>query len=77
MSAQGNGYATEALRALVAAVGAWGVVRLIGNADLDNLPSQRVMLAAGLELVAQDEALRHYAVRIPGPGGRAADQLTG
>lgn len=63
-SARGQGYAGEALRALLAAASDWDVDRVIGDADLDNLPSQRVMLAAGMAFSHEDAELRHYAVEL-------------
>lgn len=60
-SARGQGYATEAVRGMVAAAGAWGVRRILGDTTHDNVPSQRVMLAAGLALTHEDEELKYYA----------------
>jgi RimJ/RimL family protein N-acetyltransferase len=62
--ARGRGYATEALRALVAwALAQPGVVRVEADTTHANLPSQRVMERAGMRLVDRNEQLRFY--RIP------------
>jgi RimJ/RimL family protein N-acetyltransferase len=62
--ARGNGYATEALRALVAwALAQPGVVRVEADTTHANFPSQRVMERAGMRLVDRNEQLRFY--RIP------------
>jgi RimJ/RimL family protein N-acetyltransferase len=62
--ARGYGYATEALRALVAwALAQPGVVRVEADTTHANLPSQRVMERAGMRLVDRNEQLRFY--RIP------------
>ncbi|MFF1482023.1 GNAT family N-acetyltransferase [Streptomyces sp. NPDC058301] len=59
---QGHGYATEALRALLLFARAHGITRVKGDTSHDNIASQRVMTAAGMSLVAQDERLKYYAV---------------
>lgn len=61
-SVQGNGYATEALRALLLFAREQGITRVKGDTAHDNIASQRVMSAAGMSLVAQDEWLKYYAV---------------
>jgi RimJ/RimL family protein N-acetyltransferase len=62
--ARGHGYATEALRALVAwALAQPGVVRVEADTTHANFPSQRVMERAGMRLVDRNEQLRFY--RIP------------
>ncbi|MCA1221470.1 GNAT family N-acetyltransferase [Streptomyces sp. 8L] len=62
-SEQGNGYATEALRGLLAHLRTLGVRGVRGDTDLDNAASQRVMAAAGMRQVAEDDRLRYYALR--------------
>lgn len=64
-SAQGKGYATEALRALLVFARHRGVTRVKGDTAHTNIPSQRVMSAAGMSLVAQDAWLKYYAVEWP------------
>ena len=62
-AARGHGYATEALRALVA----WALARPeVAAVEADtthaNLASQRVMERAGMRLVDRNEQLRFYRV---------------
>jgi RimJ/RimL family protein N-acetyltransferase len=63
-SARGRGYAAEALRAVVEHARSLGVRHVRGNTTHDNVPSQRVMLAAGLVLVRTDEELVHFEVQL-------------
>ncbi|MCJ1676858.1 GNAT family N-acetyltransferase [Streptomyces sp. APSN-46.1] len=74
-SAQGRGYAAEALRALLGFARAHGVRQVLGDTDRGNIASQRVMAAAGMEPVGEDDRLKYYAVRWPvpadGPGSPA------
>ncbi|KAF4405608.1 GNAT family N-acetyltransferase [Streptomyces lycii] len=59
-SARGRGYASEALRALLAFARDTGITRVKGDADHDNSPSQHVMAAAGMRLAGEDEQVRYY-----------------
>ncbi|MBX9425610.1 GNAT family N-acetyltransferase [Streptomyces lateritius] len=59
---RGRGYASEALRALVEIARVAGAAGLKGDADRDNVASHRVMEAAGMRCVAEDERLRHFYV---------------
>ncbi|MFK8910215.1 GNAT family N-acetyltransferase [Streptomyces sp. YS-3] len=61
-SVRGRGYATEALRALLHFARARGITRVKGDTAHTNIASQRVMTAAGMRLVAEDEWLKYYAV---------------
>lgn len=61
-AAQGKGYASEALRALLALARASGVARVRGDADLDNVASQRVMLAVGMRPTGEDERVRNFEI---------------
>ncbi|MEU8436613.1 GNAT family N-acetyltransferase [Streptomyces sp. NPDC029216] len=61
-SVQGRGYASEALRALLEFARAQGVTCVRGDADRENVASQRVMSAAGMRLVAEDDRLRYYRI---------------
>ncbi|MFI1432103.1 GNAT family N-acetyltransferase [Streptomyces lydicus] len=61
-SAQGKGYASEALRALLAFARAHGVTSVGGDTDHDNTASQHVMAAVGMRLVAEDERLKYYKI---------------
>ncbi|WP_406012213.1 GNAT family N-acetyltransferase [Streptomyces sp. NBC_00984] len=61
-SARGMGYASEALRALLRFAREQGVSRVHGDADLDNIASQRVMEAVGMRLVKEDGTLKYYRI---------------
>jgi RimJ/RimL family protein N-acetyltransferase len=62
--ARGQGYATEALRAVVAwALAQPEVVRVEADTTHANLPSQRVMERAGMRLYDRSDQLRFY--RLP------------
>ncbi|WLQ37734.1 GNAT family N-acetyltransferase [Streptomyces castrisilvae] len=61
-SARGKGYASEALRALLRFARDQGVAQVLGDADADNIASQRVMAAAGMRLVAEDASVKYYLV---------------
>jgi RimJ/RimL family protein N-acetyltransferase len=61
--ARGQGYATEALRAVVAwALAQPEVVAVEGDTTHANLPSQRVMERAGMRLYDKSDQLRFYRV---------------
>ncbi|MFD9354449.1 GNAT family N-acetyltransferase [Streptomyces sp. NPDC060031] len=64
---RGRGYATEALRALLLLARGYGITRVQGDTDHGNTASQRVMAAAGMRLVGEDERLKYYAVDWPEP----------
>ncbi|WP_016905716.1 GNAT family N-acetyltransferase [Streptomyces xiaopingdaonensis] len=59
---RGNGYATEALRALIALARRCGATAVEGDADLANVASQRVMLRAGMSDVGADETVRCFRI---------------
>ncbi|GAA2151670.1 hypothetical protein GCM10009760_47320 [Kitasatospora kazusensis] len=59
-SARRQGYAVEAVRRMIELAREQGVAKFLGNTDLDNIPSQRVMLSAGLSFVREDEQLKYY-----------------
>jgi RimJ/RimL family protein N-acetyltransferase len=61
-SAHGKGYASEALRALLAFARAQGVSSVEGDTDRGNLASQHVMTAVGMRLVAEDDRLKYYRI---------------
>ncbi|MEU9620982.1 MULTISPECIES: GNAT family N-acetyltransferase [unclassified Streptomyces] len=61
-STRGRGYASEALRALLRFARHQGVSCVHGDADVDNLASQRVMEAVGMRLVKEDPRLKHYRI---------------
>ncbi|MFE1784160.1 GNAT family N-acetyltransferase [Streptomyces sp. NPDC059506] len=66
-SVRGRGYASEALRALLHLARELGVSRVRGDADHGNAASQRVMAAAGMRLVAEDERVKYYEISWDGP----------
>ncbi|MFF5448784.1 GNAT family N-acetyltransferase [Streptomyces sp. NPDC012888] len=68
-SARGSGYASEALRALLAYARERGFRRVRGDADHDNVASQRVMAAAGMRPAGADERVRYYETAWDGPVG--------
>ncbi|MFF9865306.1 GNAT family N-acetyltransferase [Streptomyces sp. NPDC013953] len=59
-SVRGRGYASEALRELLLFARARGVTWVKGDADLDNVASQRVMTAAGMRPAGQDDRVRYF-----------------
>ena len=59
-SARGHGYATEAAIALLTVAAEHGIVRVIADTTLDNIPSQRTLVRAGFRLVSTDAELHHY-----------------
>ncbi|MEV7463370.1 GNAT family N-acetyltransferase [Streptomyces rubiginosohelvolus] len=61
-SAQGKGYASEALRALLPFARDQGVISVKGDADHDNTASQHVMTAAGMRQVGEDERVKYYVI---------------
>ncbi|MCT4352998.1 GNAT family N-acetyltransferase [Streptomyces sp. Je 1-79] len=62
---RGQGYAAEALRALLALARDQGAAGAKGDADLGNVASQRVMEAAGMRYAGEDERVRYYLVAFP------------
>ncbi|MFF8603583.1 GNAT family N-acetyltransferase [Streptomyces sp. NPDC015232] len=60
--ARGRGYASEALRGLIARAREAGASAVRGDADLGNTASHRVMEAAGMAYQGEDEVVRHYRV---------------
>ncbi|MFJ9076159.1 GNAT family N-acetyltransferase [Streptomyces sp. NPDC102278] len=61
-AARGRGYAAEALRALLDHARAHGARGVDGDADRENVASQRVMAAAGMRFLREDDRLCHHAV---------------
>ncbi|MFF8957839.1 GNAT family N-acetyltransferase [Streptomyces sp. NPDC014894] len=64
-SEHGKGYASEALRALLELARGLGIACVEGDADLDNIASQRVMNAVGMRRVGEDERLTYYRIDWP------------
>ncbi len=68
--ARGRGVATQALLLLLeVAAGLDGVRRIVGRTEEINVASQRVMTAAGMQLVGRDAEFLHFEVDL---GERAA-----
>ncbi|MDQ1015301.1 GNAT family N-acetyltransferase [Streptomyces afghaniensis] len=61
-SARGKGYASEALRGLLLFARARGVTCVKGDADHDNIASQHVMMAAGMQPAGEDERVRYFEI---------------
>ena len=61
-SARGKGYASEALRELLGFARAHGVASVEADTSRDNIASQRVMTAVGMQLIAEDEQLKYYRI---------------
>jgi RimJ/RimL family protein N-acetyltransferase len=70
---RGRGVATAALRRLLAiAADLDGVDRAVGRTEESNVASQRVMVAAGMQLVGRDRDFLHYEIELsPAPGRQA------
>ncbi|MFJ7067012.1 GNAT family N-acetyltransferase [Streptomyces sp. NPDC101115] len=64
--ARGHGYASESLRALIGRAREAGATAVRGDADLDNVPSHRVMEAAGMAYEGEDESVRNYRLVLAG-----------
>lgn len=61
-SAQGKGYASEALRGLLQYARAHGAIRVKGDADHDNIASHHVMTAVGMRPAGQDERVKYFEI---------------
>jgi len=61
-SARGQGYASEALRALLLFAQSRGVTCVKGDTGHDNIASQHVMTAAGMRPTDQDEHVRYFGI---------------
>ncbi len=60
---RGRGVATSALRQLLeAAAGLAEVKRVVGRTTEDNVASQKVMLAVGMQLVGRDPDFLHFEI---------------
>jgi RimJ/RimL family protein N-acetyltransferase len=59
-SARGNGYAAEALTALLSIAAAHGLLTVRADTTLDNIASQRTLVRAGFQLVGSDDQLHYY-----------------
>ncbi|MFD8704804.1 GNAT family N-acetyltransferase [Kitasatospora sp. NPDC059648] len=76
-AARGHGYATEALRALLELARTHGAARVVGDTDLDNTASQRVMAAAGMRPAGRDAHLAYYESTWPPPPAGGTGTGTG
>ena len=65
-SARGRGYASEALRGLLAFAWSQEVALVRADADLDNVASQRVLLAAGMHRAGADHRVVYFELTAPG-----------
>ncbi|HEX3963804.1 MAG TPA: GNAT family N-acetyltransferase [Trebonia sp.] len=61
-SARGQGYASEALRGLLLFARARGVTCVKGDTDHDNVASQHVMMAAGMQPAGEGERGRYFEI---------------
>jgi RimJ/RimL family protein N-acetyltransferase len=59
-SARGDGYAAEAVVALLALATEHGLSKVIADTTLDNIASQRTLIRAGFRLVGADDELQQY-----------------
>ena len=65
-SARGNGYAAEAVVALLAVAADHGLSRVIADTTLDNFASQRTLIRAGFRLVNTDAEFHRFEVPLNG-----------
>jgi RimJ/RimL family protein N-acetyltransferase len=63
-AARGQGYAGEALLALMAIADEHGIAEFRADTTHDNIASQRTLAHAGFEQVAADDELLHYEARL-------------
>ena len=67
-SGRGQGYAAEAVAALLAVAAGHGLSRVVADTTLDNVASQRTLVRAGFRIVGTDDQLCHYeAILDAGP----------
>jgi RimJ/RimL family protein N-acetyltransferase len=59
-SARGQGYAAEAVRALMTVAVGHGISRVIADTTLDNVASQRTLTKAGFRRTDTDHELHYY-----------------
>jgi RimJ/RimL family protein N-acetyltransferase len=59
-SARGDGYAAEAVVAVLAVAAEHGLSKVIADTTLDNIASQRTLSRAGFRLVGADDELQLY-----------------
>jgi RimJ/RimL family protein N-acetyltransferase len=61
-SARSNGYATEALRAIVDLAAALDVTTIRADIDLDNVASQRVLEKAGFQAIREGREAKYFEI---------------
>jgi RimJ/RimL family protein N-acetyltransferase len=66
-SARGQGYAAEAVAALLSIAADHGVTTVRADTTLDNVASQRTLTRAGFELVRSDAELHYYEIPLHRP----------
>lgn len=69
-SARLNGYATEALRAIVDLAAALDVTAVRADTDLDNIASQRVLEKAGFRPIREDREAKYFEIDLERRGDR-------
>jgi RimJ/RimL family protein N-acetyltransferase len=65
-SARGQGYAAEAVTALLTVAVEHGLAKVLADTTLDNVASQRTLVRAGFHLVRTDDELQYYEVVLDG-----------
>lgn len=63
-SARSNGYATEALRAIVDLAAALDVTTIRADTDLDNVASQRVLEKVGFRPIREDHEAKYFEIAL-------------
>jgi RimJ/RimL family protein N-acetyltransferase len=74
-SARGNGYAAEALAALLNVVADHGLSRVVADTDKSNLASQRTLQRAGFHRVGGNGDLCTYEILNAAPSGSDTDAV--
>ena len=69
-AARGDGFAAEAVIALLSVAADHGIVKVIADTTLDNIASQRTLMRAGVGLVSTDAELHYYEVLLDTSEGR-------
>jgi RimJ/RimL family protein N-acetyltransferase len=60
-SGRGQGYAAEAVGAVLGVAAEHGLTRVVADTDLDNVASQITLIRAGFALVRTDDQLHYFA----------------
>jgi RimJ/RimL family protein N-acetyltransferase len=69
-SARGDGYAAEAVVAVLSLAAEHGLSRVVADTTLDNIASQRTLSRAGFRLVGADDELQLYEALLDHGGPR-------